>query len=359
MLQRRDLLLAGSETFRKTSLLGAPFEPKVSVTVPVKVTASSSSVTVAAVSSPIFTYDGVNYTLDVIAKTKSQIAPIYFGWAASFSREKFPGVVGPCCTVYLMRKDTGAIWAFIPCLVYAKGISSNRPIRWVQNSGPFTGVPINDASYNGTPLSDDYNSLNLRDLFTKADNGKTIECVIEIYSNYINDRPAPTEPQKYRLYLQDQSHILNDTYEYAQAEGGWEHPYDWYKAQGVNSPAGYDTRIGLDDMCCFTYWTDQLFTQPLLCVYARDVNDSGYGQFFFGPTCAPWLGNTSLAVTNAFIYRADQPGTTIPLKLDVGNNQTGSALYNSDDDPNHKVFPISRDERGKIIDLYFQYVSSE
>lgn len=357
MLQRRDLLLAGSETFKKPSLLGAPFEPKVSITVPMHITNTSQYLVVEPVSRTIFTWEGAGYQIErLLGGSPSAAGEIQFGWLGQIFRLGQSGVLGPCCTIYVMRKDTGAIWAFMPQLAYVpESTAWSRPTRWIYPNGMQIGIPINDACYDGAPV-DKNNKLTTKDFFTEEDKGKTIECIFEIYSEYINDRPKPTEPQKYQFYFRwPLSYPDSDDEEISEGFGGWNHPFNNSVVPGVFSR--YDTRIAFDDLCCFTFWPSGNYTQPLLNFWVNWMGSTGI--IFWGPTCRPWLGGTSLPVAHAILYRGDDPSVTYGISLAHQYSQTGEPLYESyTTKPPPNKFNLKKSDLDTVIDLYFQYLNS-
>lgn len=366
MLQRRDLLLAGSETYRKTSLLGAPFEPKVSVTVPMKVTVSGSSIQAAPAAAGTFSYQGVSYDiLSLVKASPSGGGKVQFGWIAqifrsgnSVSGRPNRGVIFPCCTIYFMRKDTGAIWAFWPQLTYAPETESPGwawDIRWTCPTGLQIGIPINESCYEG-----DVWEGNVKNIFTEDDKGKTVDCVFEIYSNYINDRPKPDEPQKYQLYLRwPMNHMPEDSDLVFADSGGWVHGSandNTSVAPGLSGYGGFDTRISVDDLCCFAFQgSASLYTLPLQSMWVR--NDTG-SSILWGPLAGYYFTSGAKGpfdkAIKAQIYRGDMPENKVEIVFDITKNMTGGPIY----EHYGSAIPLNETDINTVIDFYFQYVSS-
>lgn len=351
MLQRRDLLLAGSETYRKISKLGAPFEPRVSVSASLKISLSSGLIQArSATGSNIpFTYEGETSYIGMLLQTKQTGNSLSFGWEAIFISNN--SVKMPTCTIYVLREDTGAIWAFVPRL-YIQGDLESSAAVWIAGNRYFAGIPINDACYDGDPQQG-----NVKDIFSSDDVGKTIDCVFEIYSDYINDRPRPEEPQKYQLYLRwPLNHTQEDGDFYG--TGGWVH----CSANANNSPApgivalgDFDTRICVDDLCCFTFQSNPvLYTLPLQSLWIRN----GLGtSILFGPLAgyfSPGAKGPFDKSVIARIYRGDQPDNKVTLSFDITKNMTGGPIYEN----YGSALPLNKSDINTVIDLYFQYVSS-
>lgn len=235
--QRAGLLMAGPSQPLTSSKLGAPFEPVVTFDMQVTVQGTGSVATAAKVTSGgSFEYKGKTYALQMLHREKSAFItqssvgcpnPNLAQWVT------YPGSGALLCTLYVMRKDTGAIYAYIPLLVWS-------PTRGWDQDGRMLGFPINDAAYT--------NPKTVKPPITDEDLGKTVDFVCEIYSEYIESRPAPTEPQKYRMHVY---FPFSHPYKYSEKSPkllGYSCQLAESYAAGYASLGGYESRITFDDI---------------------------------------------------------------------------------------------------------------
>ena len=346
--QRAGLLIAGPSQPLTSSKLGAPFEPVVSFDMQVTVRGSNSVATRAEVTSGgSFEYNGRTHKVAGFYRTKDAFL------SADGTNCPNPNLAESylfgayvLCTVYVMRKDTGAIYAYVPLPRYSSG--------WGVD-GRMLGFPINDAAYT--------NPRTGKPPITDEDLGKTVDFVCEIYSEYIDSRPAPTEPQKYRMHVY---FPFSHPYRYSEISPrllGYSCQYAEYYVPQMASLGGYESRITFDDIVLpVPTRTGVVGCVPLTGLRNGTAESSG-PELSFGPHTVFWLAagqSIPWKALTAQLYRDGDTAAAAPLTSGYGSENGGPdfGLTEGQSLPSTEGFPLRLSDIGKNVDLYYQLLSS-
>lgn len=345
--QRAGLLMAGPSQPLTSSKLGAPFEPVVSFDMQVTVQGTGSVATRAKVTSGgSFEYNGRTHKVASFYRSKDSFLSIDEAKCPSPNLAEFYlfGVY-VLCTVYVMRKDTGAIYAYMPLMSYSSGWGAD---------GRLLGFPINDAAYT--------NPKTVKPPITDEDLGKTVDFVCEIYSEYIDSRPAPTEPQKYRMHVY---FPFSHPYKYSEKSPkllGYSCQLAEYYAAGTASLGGYESRITFDDIVLpVSTVTGAVGCVPLTGLRNGTVESSG-PVLAFGPHTVFWLAAGQAVpwkTLTAQLYRDGDTTAAAPLTSGYGskNGRPDFGLTEGQSLPSTEGFPLRLSDIGKNVDLYYQLLS--
>lgn len=343
--QRAGLLMAGPSQPLTSSKLGAPFEPVVSFDMQVTVQGTGSVATTAKVTSGgSFEYNGKTHKVSMFSRTKDAFLSASGANCPNPNLAEFT-LVGlyVLCTVYIMRKDTGAIYAYVPLIRYSSGWGAD---------GRLLGFPINDEAYT--------NAKTVKPIFSDADLGKTIDFVCEIYSEYIDSRPAPTEPQKYRMHVY---FPFSHPYNYSERSPkllGYSCQYAEGYVPQLASLGGYESRITFDDIVLPVSTLGGCV--PLTGMRNGTAESSG-PVLAFGPHTIFWLvagQSIPWKTLTAQLYRDGDTAAAAPLTSGYGSENGGPdfGLTEGQNLPSTDGFPLHLSDVGKNVDLYYQLLSS-